>query len=151
MRAIVAVAVLAAGLASCSSTDPVTGYLNDVAEITRRLTDESATAIPPGSPPTREGVAGVVVARRNALTSLEALDPPDELYPEHQALITVMGDLVTAAEAFVDQTASLGPEEFLQALDASTDIDILAGRVADACDAVRGRARVLGHVVTLEC
>lgn len=151
MRAIAAVVVVTAGLAGCTSTDPVASYLDDVEEVTRRLTDESAIAIPPGSPPTYEGVAGVVAARRRALTSLEALDPPDELDAEHRALVTVLGDHVTAAEGFIDQTASLGPEAFRQALDASTDLDILAGRVADACDAMRRRARTLGHAVTLEC
>lgn len=150
MRAITAVVALTMGLTACGSTDPIR-YLDDLERITQRLTDESAIALPPGSPPTHEGVAGVVVARRNALAALEELAPPKELDAEHRVLVTVLGDLVTAAEAFVEQTASLDPDEFLQALAASTDIDLLAGRVADACDAMRARARTLGHVVTLEC
>ncbi|HSM01474.1 MAG TPA: hypothetical protein VK960_03395 [Acidimicrobiia bacterium] len=151
MGRIAAVLLLAGGLMACSSTDRVAAYLDEVERITQRLTDESAIALPPGTTPTREGVAGVVAARRHALTDLASLDPPAEMAAEHLALVTVVGDLVTAAEAFLTETASLSRTEFLEALSASAQIDVLAARVAEACDVMRVRARTLGHVVSLEC
>jgi len=145
------IAVLVVTLVTCGGTDPVDGYLTELELVTQRLTDESASALPSGSPPTHEGVAGVVQAQRNALTAIEGLEPPDELVAEHLALMTVLGDFVAATEKFVAETASLEPDDFLRSLEASTDIDVLAGRVAEACDAMRVRARVLGHVADLEC
>ena len=96
-------------------------------------------------------MSAVVDARRRAVDSLEALDPPVELEPEHLVLLSVMTDFVAAAAAFLDDTAALPQDEFFEALSASTHIDALAGRVAEACDAMRGRARTLGHTVALEC
>jgi len=129
----------------------VASYLDDVAAIFERLTDDSSAAIPPGTTPTHQSVSEVVEARRDALVALERLEPPEEIAPEHGVLVTVFADFVDAATSFLDEAAALPPAAFLEALGASSDIDVLAARVADACDAMRGRARTLGHPVTLEC
>jgi len=138
-------------LAACTSTDPVASYVEDLQAIMERLTDESSAALPPGTTPTHDAVAGVVAARRAALAALETTEPPADLAPEHLALVVVFTDFVEAATEFLDETASLDPNEFREALAASTDIDTLAGRVSAACDAIRSRARTLGHSASLEC
>jgi hypothetical protein len=138
-------------VSACGSPGSVEDYLNDLSGITVQMTSDSFEALPPGAAPTHEQVAEVVDARRAALAAIEALAPPDELEPEHLVLIAAFEELVTAGDAFLAETAGLAPESFGEALLASSEIDALAERVTNACDAVRRQAEGLGYIVSLAC
>lgn len=146
--ATVAVATIWAACASPSSSEQ---YLDDVARITVQMTDEAFAALPPGAAPTHQQVAEIVEARRTALVAIERLEPPDELEPEHRVLIAALRAFVDAGTSFVEETAALDSDAFLDALEASTEIDLLADRVSASCDAIRLRAEDLGHPVGLAC
>ena len=137
--------------AGCGPPDRAADYLDDLAEITEQMTHDAFTALPPGAAPTHEQVAEVVDARRRALSAIDRLDPPDALEPEHRVLVLTLAGLVDAGTAFLEETADLDPQSFLERLNASTEIDALASRVASACDAIRLRAQELQHPVGLAC
>jgi hypothetical protein len=139
------------GLSACGSPVSVEDYLNDLSAITVQMTRDTFEALPPGAAPTHEQVVEVIDARRRALAALDDLDPPGELEPEHLVLIAAFEALVDAGDTFLAETASHSPEEFREALNASTGIDLLADRVTSACDAVRQRAETLGFIVSLAC
>jgi hypothetical protein len=126
-------------------------YLDDLAGITVQMTEDAFGALPPGAAPTHEQVAEVVEARRTALAAIEALAPPDELEPEHRVLVLAFASFVDAGAAFLEDTAGLDPQSFTERLEASIEIDALADRVSDACDAMRRRAQELEHPVSLAC
>jgi hypothetical protein len=136
---------------ACTSPSSSEQYLDDVARITEQMTNDSFAALPPGAAPTHQQVAEIVEARRAALVAIEGLEPPEELEPEHRVLIAALRAFVDAGTSFVEETAALGPDAFLDALEASTQIDRLADRVSASCDAIRLRAADLGHPVGLAC
>jgi hypothetical protein len=148
VAALLSVVALGAG---CAPSDRTAEYLDDLAGITEQMTNDTFTALPPGAAPTHEQVAEVVDARRRALSAIERLDPPDALDPEHRVLVLALAGLVDAGTAFLEETAALDPQTFLERLNASIEIDALAKRVASACDAMRLRAQDLQHPVGLAC
>jgi hypothetical protein len=135
----------------CAPPDRTAEYLDDLAEVTEQMTNDTFTALPPGAAPTHEQVAEVVDARRRALNAIERLEPPGVLKPEHQVLLLALAGLVDAGTAFLEETAALEPQTFLERLNASIEIDALADRVARACDAMRLRAQDLQYPVGLAC
>ncbi len=139
-------------LAACGGGgDPVAEYVAATAAITEQMTRDSFAALPPGAAATREQITTVVAIRRQALQAITELQPPPEMVPEHLALTTALSDFVTAAEEFVVSVAGLNAEEFLAALEASTDIDALADTVSAACTAWEVRAADLDQPVELRC
>lgn len=155
VRSIAAVAALAVLLAACGGSgagdDGVAGYIDTVAATTEHMTRAAFAALPPGAAPTQSQVAAVMTARRTALDTISALTPPSEMRPEHQALVGAMESFVVAGEAFIEANGSLDPDAFLEALEASTDIDALADVVSLSCTAWETRAADLGHTVELGC
>lgn len=147
---LVAAVALVVAVSACGE-DGLGGYIDDVAATTEQMTREAFAALPPGAAPTREQIERVVAARRDALESIAALTPPEQLLPEHLALTTAMEEFVTASEAFLTSTIGLSPDAFLDALDASTGIDTLAAVVSDACGAWERQAKDLGHPIELGC
>lgn len=148
---LIALGLTVAILSACGSPATVEDYLDDLSGITEQMTREAFAALPPGASPTHEQVAEVVDARRRALASIERLSPPSALEPEHRVLIVAFGRFVDAGAAFLEDTAGLDPQAFAERLQASIEIDALADRVSDACDAVRRRAQELEHQVGLAC
>lgn len=146
-----AAAVALALTVSACGNDAVGGYIEAVAATTEQMTRDAFAALPPGAAPTRSQIELVVAARRTALDAISALDPPDEMRPEHLALTAAMDGFVAAGEGFLVETADLDPDAFLTALEASTDIDALADTVSVACTAWERRAADLGHAVELGC
>ena len=139
-------------LAACGGgSDPIADYISSTAAITEQMTRDAFNALPPGAAPTREQVTAVVAVRRSALTAISALEAPGEMAPEHQALTSAMGRFVSAGEDFLADTATLDPEGFLAALEASTHIDAIANDVGVACTAWEQRAADLGSAVELGC
>ncbi|MEK7252867.1 MAG: hypothetical protein AAB198_06450 [Actinomycetota bacterium] len=138
-------------LAACSSGDPLGVYISDVAAVTEQMTRDSFAALPPGAAPTRDQVAAVVAARRTAFDAISSLAPPEEMAPEHLALTTAIQRFVIASETFVIETAELDAIAFSAALEASTDIDVLADVVGAACTAWERRAGELDHATELGC
>jgi len=148
-----ATAAVAVVVAACGSTPPVTtaGYLDQVAAITVKMTNDSVATLPQGKAPTHLLVAAIIGLRSTALDEIENLEPTDETRPEHTALVTTLGSLVDAGNAFLDQTAALDQAAFVEALTTSTDIDALADDVHAACVAMERLATALGHPVTMGC
>jgi len=140
-------------LAACGGNDAVGvgGYVDTVATTTEQMTRAAFDALPPGAAPTHSQIAEVVATRRIALDTISALTPPPEMRPEHQSLVGAMQSFVVAGEAFIEANASLDPDAFLEALEASTDLDALADVVSLACTAWETRATDLGHAVELGC
>jgi hypothetical protein len=140
-------------LAACGGTDTagVGGYVDTVATTTEQMTRAAFDALPPGAAPTRSQIAEVVAARRTALDTISVLTPPAEMRPEHQSLVRALRSLVIASEDFIEANAALDPDAFLEALEASTNIDALADTVSLACAAWEIRAADLGHAVELGC
>lgn len=138
-------------IGSCGATVSVEDYLNDLSAVTVQMTRDAFEALPPGAAPTHEQVTAVIAARRKALDAIKSLAPPSDLEAEHLVLIAVFEDFVAAGESFLDETSTLPPDAFREALDSSSEIDLLADRVTSACDAVRLRAEVLGLIVSLAC
>jgi phosphate uptake regulator len=136
---------------ACASPLSIEGYLNDLSAITVQMTRDAFDALPPGAAPTHEQVGEVVEARRRALAAIEDLSPPEELELEHQVLLLTFADFIEAGSVFLDETSQMSPEDFREALSASTQVDLLADRVTNACDAMRLRAEGLGFVVSLAC
>ncbi len=151
-RALLAVVTEAAFGAGCGdAAGSVAGYVADTAAITEQMTRDAFAALPPGAAPTRDQVESVVAVRRSALEAIAELNPPGEMAPEHQALVTALERFVTAAEAFLDDTTGLDAAGFLAALEASTQIDAIADDVSAACTAWETRAGDLGSPVELGC
>lgn len=144
-------ALLALIVGACAGDDTLGGYVSDVAAVTEQMTRDSFAALPPGAAPTREQIAGVVLARRTALDAISELTPPDEIELEHLALTTAMRGFVTAGEGFVADTAGLDAAAFRTVLEASIAIDVLADTVSAACTAWERRAGGLGHPIELGC
>ena len=138
-------------LNACGSATSVERYLDDLAGITEQMTRDAFAVLPPGASPTHEQVAEIVDARRRALVSIERLAPPDALEPEHRVLVLAFARFIDAGAAFLEDTAGLDPQSFAERLEASIEIDALADRVSDACDAMRRRAQELEHPVGLAC
>ncbi|HAX81974.1 MAG TPA: hypothetical protein DCY40_05365 [Actinobacteria bacterium] len=147
-----AAGLLAAVVAACGGTgEPVADYVTATAAITEQMTRDAFAALPPGAAPTYDQISAVVAARREALDAIGALAPPEEMAPEHLALVTAMGEFVTATETFVASAADLDTAAFLTALEASTDLDVLADVVSGACTTWESRAADLGQPVELGC
>lgn len=141
-------------LAACSSaTHPVTaaGYLDEVATITATMTEASMATLQQGATPTRLQVQAISGLRDAALRDIRKLAPPDDVLPEHRALVRALGDLVDASRSFIDDTADLDQEGFVAALVASTALDSLAADVRAACSAMERRSHELDHPVVLGC
>jgi hypothetical protein len=138
-------------LSACGSPASVEDYLDDLSATTVQMTRDTFEALPPGAAPTHEQVVEVVDARRRALAAIRDLAPPGDIEPEHLVVISALEDLVAAGDAFLAETATMTPDGFLEALNASVEIDVLADRVTSACDAVRVRAESLGYIVSLAC
>ena len=137
--------------AACSGGDSLADYVSATAAITEQMTRDAFAALPPGAAPTHQQVTAVVAVRRHALEEITALTAPDEMEPEHLALIHTMGEFVAAGEAFVAETADLDANAFVTALEESTAIDALADLVNAACAAWESRAADLGQAVELGC
>ena len=149
---IATVGLLATVLAACGgSGDPVAEYVTATSAITEQMTRDAFAALPPGAAPTHDQITAVVTVRRRALDAISDLTPPADMAPEHLALITAMEEFVTASESFVAAVADLDAAAFLAALEASTDIDVLADVVSNACTAWESRAADLGQPVELGC
>ena len=143
---------VALALAACGGgSDPIAEYISSTAAITEQMTRDAFDALPPGAAPTREQVTEVVAVRRAALVAISELEAPGEMAPEHQALTLAMGRFVQAGEEFLAEAATLDPEGFLAALEASTHIDAIANEVGVACAAWEQRAADLGSAVELGC
>lgn len=129
----------------------VEGYVDDVATITEQMTRDAFAALPPGAAPTRPQIEAVTAARRRAVERIAALRVPSEMAAEHTVLVGALDQFVSAAEEFLDSTADLDPEAFLEAVREATDIDALADRVGAACSAWERRAEELVRPVELGC
>jgi len=112
---------------------------------------DSIAALPNPSAPTPDAVAGVTAARQQAATDLKQLTPPNDIRPEHEALLLAMSDLAAAGVEFLGTAEGLEDEAFVAAIRAATDIDDTAQRVATACDAMQRRAIGLGYTATIRC
>jgi hypothetical protein len=112
---------------------------------------DSIAVTPRAGAITLEGVIGVVSARRAAAAALSAVTPPPEVVPEHTALVTVLSQLVAASDAFLADVADLDETEFGQAVNAATDLQALAERVANACNALDRRAADLQVDAAIRC
>ncbi len=143
--------MLVTATACGDDADGVARYVAATAAITEQMTRDVFATLPPGAAPTRDQVAAVVAVRRAAFESVGALDPPEEMAPEHQALLTAMGRFVTAGEEFLAGSAGLDAAGFLAALEATTHIDAIADDVSAACTAWETRAANLGNPVELGC
>lgn len=137
-------------VAGCSGS-PATAYVDAVAGTTEQMTRDTFTALPPGAAPTREAVTGVVAARRRALETIAALDAPDDLLPEHLALVQTLTGFVEGSEAFLQATGDLDAAAFAAALRSSTALDDLAAAMGSACTAWERRAAEVSHTVELGC
>lgn len=151
MRLEAAAILLALVGGACSTTDAVGDYLDEVAEITLTMRNESLTAVSDEQSVTRAGIAAVIEARRRASAALRTLVPPADIAPEHSALVRVLTELTTAGEAFLAATADLDAAEFERAVLAAIDLDEIVARVGVACDAVERRALDLDATVDLAC
>lgn len=139
------------GGVACASEDTADTYVDSIRSITLAMRNESLAAIPDGVTITRSGVDDVVSARRSAIAALEAISPPPDFTPEHEALIRTLTELSTAAERLMEETAGLDEEAFRQAVLSAADLDAIAVRVGGACDALERRASDLGVAVDLAC
>jgi hypothetical protein len=138
-------------LASCGGSDPVKGYVDDVTSVMQEMTRRSIEELPPGTEPTRSQVTSIVEFRRSAVNELKEISPPDEFAVEHPALIAALDNLTTRSESFLEQTDGLDPDQFLAALELSTDIDDLAATVATVCRVWESRSAELGLGRDLGC
>lgn len=159
VRSTAALAAVAIVLGACGGSagadgaveESVRDYIDTVAATTEQMTRDAFAALPPGAAPTHVQIAEVVAARRTALDTIAALTPPLAMRPEHQSLVNAMESFVLAGEAFIATSAALDADAFLEALEASTDIDALADVVSLSCSAWEARAADLGHPVELGC
>ncbi len=136
---------------ACSTADPVGDYLESVRQITLEMRNESIASIADGQQITRAGIEGVIEARQRGLTALQAVDPPQDVAPEHAALVRVLAELSTAGEAFMASTSQFDDAQFEQAVLAAVDLDAIVARIGTACIAVERRASDLGIAVDLAC
>jgi hypothetical protein len=145
-------ALVALAVACTASGDPVAAYLD---RLERTLIDGADTVreiVPPRTAVTRTHVVEVTEARRSTLIALEALQPPPDLGPEHTALISTYTAFVEESQDFLDSTAGLNPDEFLEALESSDEVAASQGLFQTACQAMVSRAAELGHPdVALDC
>lgn len=147
---IAGVAIAFALVASACAT-PQAGYVDDVAGIVDRMSQDVFAALPRGVVPTRAGVTGVVAARRTAAEALAAIVPPAEFRAEHLVLVIALETFVTSSERFLESTEGLDHDAFTAALSASTDLDPLAATLGAACTAWERRAADLGTPARLAC
>jgi hypothetical protein len=112
---------------------------------------ESITATPIDGGITRAAVVGVNEARRTGRERLTGITAPEELRLEHLALVTTLGDLVAAVDAFLADTAILDATAFATAASAASDLDVLVGRVSAACAALDARMVALGLTGRVQC
>ncbi len=140
-------------LVACSSaaTPTTEGYLDAAAAITTRMTSDSVATVHSDVRPTRLQVTAIVGLRADALAGLQALEPTDDVRPEHLALVQALSRLVDAGRSFLAGTEGLSAEAFSAALDASSDIDAQAAEVHTACVVMEQRATALGHPVSMGC
>jgi hypothetical protein len=139
-------------LVACSSTAPTTdGYLDAVSAITTKMTADSVAAVQSDVRPTRLQVSAIVGLRADALADLRALEPTDEVRPEHIALVQALSRLVDAGREFLASTEGLDQAAFTAALDGSTDIDAYVAEVHSACVVIEQRSGALGHPVSMGC
>ena len=138
-------------LFACGGADPLAAYVDEVVAITRQMTQETLTALPPGAAPTRPQVEAVTAARRRAAEAISALAVPQEMSPEHIILERRLIEFVDASESFLAATADLDANGFLEALLGSTGLDTVAGAAAAACAVWERRAADLGTAVMLTC
>ena len=115
------------------------------------MVEDTFAALPPGAEPTRTQIQQVIAIRRTATDSLAGIEPPETFIVEHAALVAALENLTTSGEQFLESTAELGPDEFLGALLASTDIDVLADTVAAVCRIWEARAADSGSPTDLGC
>jgi len=144
-----AVLVGVATLTSCSN--PIDHYLDQVGDITSQMRRESIVAMPEPGNPTPDGVAGVIAARRSAVDALQNIVPPPDMLLEHTALAFSLSELVSASEAVLDANSGSNTGEFAAAMQAATELDLLAERVTAACNALAARATELGHTGDVRC
>jgi hypothetical protein len=129
----------------------VEGYVADASATTIRMVRDEAAVLTPGMIPSRTEVDALVAIRDRAANALSALQPPDEMAPEHRLLAGELARFVEAARGFLADTEGLDPEGFEEALLASTELDLVADSVSAACTAWEARARQLGHPADLGC
>lgn len=137
-------------VAACGSA-ATADYVDAVAATTEQMTRDTFAALPPGAAPTRDAVTGVVAARRTALTVITALEPPDDITPEHLALVTTFAAFVERSEAFLAATADLDATAFDTAVRSAGTLDDLAAAMGAACTAWERRAAEVAHPVELGC
>lgn len=126
-------------------------YFDRVGTTIDDMRSESIEATPPAGRITRDGVMAVNESRRAAAAALDELVPPDEVVPEHLALVTALEDLVRAVDAFLDGTADSTDESFVDAVNSGSELQRLAGRVGMACDSLERRAAELGVAADIRC
>lgn len=131
--------------------DPIEKYFDSVESITRTMQRESIAALPDPAAITWDGIAAVMQARQTAVDSLDTLVPPNELGPEHTALLAALRDLTAAGNDFLAQTEDLPQTAFVEALEATASIDQIANRVVVACDAMQRQADSLGYTAAFSC
>jgi hypothetical protein len=144
-------ALVALAVACTASGDPVAAYLDRLEEALTNSADTIREVVPPRTAVSRTQIVEVTETRRATLVRLEALQPPADVGPEHAALISTYTALVDASQAFLDDTAGLGPDEFDAALESSKDVAAAQDLFRLACQAMAERAAALGHTVALDC
>ena len=105
-------ALIAVGVSCTTAGDPVGAYFDRLEQTLLDGADTIREIVPPRTEVTRTHVIEVTDARFTTLISLEALQPPADLGPEHTALVSTYTALVEESQDFLDATAGLGPDEF---------------------------------------
>lgn len=144
------VAILMLVTAACSG-DPVAGYFTEVETAIAAMRRDSLAATPRGAAVTRDGVAEVNEARRAAVTTLEGVEVPDPVRPEHMALLGALRDMVKATDALLASLSNADSAAFEAAVTQAGDLAATAQRVGLACTALDRRASALGVDVDIRC
>ena len=137
---------------ACGGGDGLEAYYERLATIGREQNTGSANIVAAGSAPTREQIREIVDLRRSALDELQSIEPPDDVAGLHREFVGSLERLVTLAESFLRDSATMSPQDFTVALSSTTEIDEAQRRFTAFCRTLEFEADGLGvGPVDLSC